>query len=718
MEYLFLYVRCFFTVITEIIYHTYVCVCINVICICNINLFALFYRTDEEWPTVITFRGTHNHPIDNPAALMYRKMSAEVKDKLIALFHQGYDASSALHCLKTDLLLQYGDEYYKYACDGKYVPSLSIVHHLFYSEFSEDPNLKGEPMFKKLQEKLIKYMAENKGKAVFSYTAENNYFIVICTPLMLRAQEVLQQSKEIILVDSSGGMDKDKNRLYFFITPTAAGGVPLAAVVSDTEKKIVFDEALNKLKEIVPNFSSLKQKGPQVFMTDNDLKERDCLKKHFPNSRLLLCQFHVLKAVWAWLLKQSHSIHVNDRQQTYFLFKKVLYSNTESTFFKNNEFLLGNETVKKYNSFIEYYKKLLLQKEDWGTCFRSNLLIRGTNTTNYVEVMFRILKECILKRVMAFNLSQFIDFILTRFEMYFQKRLIDFCHGRYNNYSIQNMKERKIKEFVVEQQAADSDTFKLYDSVKKEHFLVDLTNGLCSCFYGRTGKVCEHSAFLLKELYDKVKSKFNYSSVELKRTMFYVANGTLPPTNWFDPMIAPTSNLQLSSVEVSNDTSQMDFCTATVEEPTAIQMPKLDETEKENLKNFYKRIDEGLENDPQNFVPAVRKMLSNIQSTKTDSSFLSALYTFGKHQNILSVKCARDVVKRRCHKNIIGVQPTAKGRRLKSSGQKIIKAGRRKKEHTFVKEHDYTTFGYLPKRKKKAQHNLEDCVMGNKGLGN
>ena len=46
-----------------------------------------------------------------------------------------------------------------------------------------------------------------------------------------------------------------------------------------------------------------------------------------------------------------------------------------------------------------------------------------------------------------------------------------------NNYSIQNMKKRQIKDFVVEQQTADSYMFKLCNLVKKEYFRTGLTNG-------------------------------------------------------------------------------------------------------------------------------------------------------------------------------------------------------------------------------------------------
>lgn len=59
--------------------------------------------------------------------------------------------------------------------------------------------------------KVTKITAESGGKAAFSFMTENHY-IIICTSLMLRAQEVLEQSKEI-LVDLYSGIDKEKHRL-------------------------------------------------------------------------------------------------------------------------------------------------------------------------------------------------------------------------------------------------------------------------------------------------------------------------------------------------------------------------------------------------------------------------------------------------------------------------------------------------------------------------
>lgn len=87
------------------------------------------------WRTVVKFAGTHNHSTSSAAVLKYRNMSESTRTRLLALFRQGHSASSALHRVKTDLLVEHANLYYSAAADGKHVPSLSIVDKLFRKEF-------------------------------------------------------------------------------------------------------------------------------------------------------------------------------------------------------------------------------------------------------------------------------------------------------------------------------------------------------------------------------------------------------------------------------------------------------------------------------------------------------------------------------------------------------------------------------------------------------
>ena len=53
-------------------------------------------------------------------------MGNDVKEQLCKLFRKGHSESSALHCLKTDLLIKHGDKYHEFTADGRYVSTLCL----------------------------------------------------------------------------------------------------------------------------------------------------------------------------------------------------------------------------------------------------------------------------------------------------------------------------------------------------------------------------------------------------------------------------------------------------------------------------------------------------------------------------------------------------------------------------------------------------------------
>ena len=75
-----------------------------------------------------------------------------------------------------------------------------------------------------------------------------------------------------------------------------------------------------------------------------------------------------------------------------------------------------------------------------------------------MEVAFRILKDCVFDRVMAFTLTQLVDFIVTRYESYTEKRLIDFSSERYCKALPRNMTPMQADipdSFITTTNAAD-----------------------------------------------------------------------------------------------------------------------------------------------------------------------------------------------------------------------------------------------------------------------
>ena len=63
-------------------------------------------------------------------------------------------------------------------------------------------------------------------------------------------------------------------------------------------------------------------------MTDNSSAEINALHNSWPNSRHLLCIFHVLQAVWRWLWEAKNSIPKESRKNLMQTFQKTLYADT------------------------------------------------------------------------------------------------------------------------------------------------------------------------------------------------------------------------------------------------------------------------------------------------------------------------------------------------------------------------------------------------------
>ena len=66
-------------------------------------------------------------------------------------------------------------------------------------------------------------------------------------------------------------------------------------------------------------------------MTDMDCSEISALEKYFPDAEHMLCHFHVLKAVDAWLntLKKIDGVNKERKNDIREKFRKVLYAGTK-----------------------------------------------------------------------------------------------------------------------------------------------------------------------------------------------------------------------------------------------------------------------------------------------------------------------------------------------------------------------------------------------------
>lgn len=690
-------------------------------------------QLDGSFPTIISFRRRHNHAYHTAAVLKHRDLADSTRQKLINLFHRGHSPSSALHCIKTDLMLAHPDEYYALSADASIVPSNSVVCHLYRAEFSKEyGELTGQQMIADLQKFVDTYNnSVEGGSCCFGQVAEH-YFVAVCTPLMTRVHKKVPKSSEVLLVDASGGMDRQKHRVYMFVTPTVAGGLPLGAIVANCERQDIFGEALALLTTIMPEQKFFGCGHPAVILTDNDLKERNPLSSVFPESSLLLCQFHVLKSVWSWLCDSKHAVDASIRQEIYFAFKSCMYTHSASEIEEKFDALLASQHCQRNSKLHSHLAGLWDSRGEWASCFRLGLPLRGSNTTNYVEVVFKVLKDCIFDRVLVYNATQLLDFLVTRYEQYMERRLLDFANDRYSKVLLKQMMP-EVSAVNEDDIVDDGDGRFTVPSLTKHGvtYSVDIVKGVCSCFAGLSGVLCKHMSVVMCKVDSSiaVSSGLKVANKESRLLMFEVATGKKPAAGWLSPLKLAKHGLNSSPDDPGSqqaDSDVEDYRSAAV--PACTLTPEAEDLPDDAwcysaLEEFYSRVKHGLQDNPSAFKPAVAKMARNLKTyAATETGLLTTLHTMGRYSG-LPVTGKRKFSAfsgRRRGGVMIGVQPTATKRRKSClSGRRKISGGRPTqsvKRHLALAQHDYGPLT-VPSRKKKSVHDLQKCVYNNVALG-
>lgn len=454
----------------------------------------------------VNLRHIHNHLTTVADALRFRPLSEDVKSRYFDLFQQGHSPSSA-H-LEHESNLMYSDNP-QLVADRNSNPKLSDVYNLFNKWRKKNLGVRtGKELFKELEKKINVYNDEHQqqgGKAIVQRFCKNKekgedrpLILAICTPLMARVHEHVQQSKELIFIDSSSSFEDYNNPIFVLSTSSAAGGLPLGIVITSGESASTIHSGLSVLEGLLPKCCFYGQGSPENIMTDDSSAEREGLHRMWPSSKLYLCIFHFLQSMWRWLLCKNNDISQHDRQSLMALVKKLVYTKTEKKLTDEFQLFKNNPLVKTYKNFVAYMEQNWARRQEWAVCYRNNSTMRGIQTNNYAEAGIRILKDIVFKRIKAYNLIQVFDFITMTFEMYYERRLLAVAYNRIDRYI--SLRYKGLGAYKVNDNdiRKDNDCMyvvksKTYDNVE---YLVDSHEWTCTCSIGRTGhpsgEPCKH----------------------------------------------------------------------------------------------------------------------------------------------------------------------------------------------------------------------------------
>ncbi len=253
---------------------------------------------------------THNHLISEAHTHSFRDVSEETKKEFTALFEMGHSASSARHAHEPKLLCEAELDNQVALADRSVNPNPQDICQLYdkwrFSSYGED---NGKGLFQKLQEAVDLYK-DGKGKAVLQWydAGQDQAFsddscdtedelkpskkkkkkqrcntpmiLALCSPIMKRAHEHVQQSRDVVFVDATSSFDRQNSSIFLLSTVMPAGAVPLGVIVTSNEREDTITTGLKYLVSIFPNnafFGEGPQLDPSLVMIDDSSAERNAL---------------------------------------------------------------------------------------------------------------------------------------------------------------------------------------------------------------------------------------------------------------------------------------------------------------------------------------------------------------------------------------------------------------------------------------------------------
>ena len=88
------------------------------------------------------------------------------------------------------------------------------------------------------------------------------------------------------------------------------------------------------------------------------------------------------------------------------LFRAVLDGNDFESYEKTYKDLADSSlTTQKYKNCLKYFEELFDTSQCCARYFRKDQLVRGSNTNNYVEAQFLVVKDTIPRRQHQYNIN-------------------------------------------------------------------------------------------------------------------------------------------------------------------------------------------------------------------------------------------------------------------------------------------------------------------------
>ncbi|XP_066926380.1 uncharacterized protein [Clytia hemisphaerica] len=705
---------------------------------------ALKFKSDEtiHLNCDLEMEWNHNHPTKSLQALSYQDIHKTTRTNIFDLFDKGFTPGLAYREIWRLAKEACSDEteLHKYVSNRSHFPRRTDYNQLYTEYHRMKFGTKDmESMFDILNSIVENLQIEEPDSIIqfqkFNASEGDPFILVIITSLMLRVHKTIQNSGELVFIDSSGGMEEFDLRVFVIVTHSFVGALPLGIIVTSDETTETLTRAFEMYSSLLPAYAFHSSPfGPGIIMTDNCDELYDALHAVWPNAKLLLCLFHIMQQVWRWLFDKNHVILQVDRPEIMCMFRKIVYATDEDsfeTFVTEINELYG----EKYKNLKAYLKTVFAYKERWCLLYRRGLLTRGNNTNNFVESQFLVLKDNILCRTKEININGLIQKLVIEFMDHYKVKLLGVANGRYDGiYSKRLFKgESKDKktaigfklppvaelEIVEQKIVTRADDLYVVPSFTNPElsYLVDMNIGLCACEVGQNGTPCKHQYIIWTRI-GKSQNFIPYLDTENRKQCSYIAIGKVLEDELYESIHQPVqSGFEERAGDISLDNSLGLDAKAILEternaDKQVDARRSVEHTSfmdgEQAVNDISRLFSEVLEDNKTNtqLIQGILKFRNRLEKYKKQTSKLtSSLHSFGgvTHYRKMTSQLNTKLTKKTSGK--IKVQVEAAKRRVKANGSRTaVVKGMNKKNNPFNKD-------VAPSRKRK--HKLSQNVENN-----
>ena len=524
-------------------------------------------------------------------------------------------------------------------------------------------------MIEKLKSKVPVWMEDCGARVAVQ---ETPFAVAVITPLMSRSH-AMQSASDVCFVDSTASCDADNHVITFMLTPTVAGAVPLAVVITDSTSQASYTAGFKLLQTIMPAPSFGGQGHPTLFITDDSDAERNSLHSCWPLSFLKLCLFHVPQAVWRWLWAEQHGISKEDRRDLMTEFRRIIYSRTEDEAEVAFQEAMNSETAVEYPIYQKYLEDWWSCRELWCMAWRTEHH-RGHHTNNFAEVTVRLYKDVVLQRAKAYNPVALVDFTVRVMEDYYRNRLRDFANGRIPAQRLLMDKLSAKASYLVSRDQMEEygeNRFGVPNSDGTELYIVDASSGCCSCKAGLHGTLCKHQLAVMM-LFNTAFPNVPGVTAQHRHSTAYLAIGySCPSQEFYDDLVDQSSSAAAASTLMTSDTAHLQQVTQSATDVSDVDDNTADQCASQSLsersQEFLQLMEDKLRHfgDSQQCDAALGKAIARLRAVTSGASLTSFLHNPGLYR-------------RHRAGSTIRVQPTALSRRRPevTRGSKRLASGR------------------------------------------